>query len=225
MPDPLILKKYSNRRLYDTRNSRYVTLDDVANMIRDGEQMQIHDATSGEDVTAFILTQIVLEAAKRKNSLLPVPVLHLIIRYGDNALSDFFEKYFQKTIQNYIEAKNAFEQQFGQWLDMGLQMSRQLPEMMGSTSSLDTMMELFGYKTPRADRSAPKDSRPSKQSGDNAHPPNQQGTCTQARPVGRLICCGAQSRQRSERLFEKRWIRPHDKAENGLKSDRIMDLT
>ena len=75
MPDPLMLKKYSNRRLYDTRNSRYVTLEDVAKVIRSGEQVQIQDATTGEDVTAFILTQIVLEAAKRKNSLLPVPVL------------------------------------------------------------------------------------------------------------------------------------------------------
>ena len=56
-------------------------------------------------VTAFILTQIVLEAAKRRNSLLPVSVLHLIIRYGDNALGEFFEKYFQKTIHNYIETK------------------------------------------------------------------------------------------------------------------------
>ena len=160
MSDPLVLKKYSNRRLYDTRNSRYVTLDDVANMIRDGEQVQILEATSGEDVTAFILTQIVMEAAKRKNILLPAPVLHLIIRYGDNALNDFFDKYFQKTIQNYIEAKNAFDQQFGQWLDMGLQMSRQLPEMMGGASSVDTMMEMFGYKVPRSKPSASKDSQP-----------------------------------------------------------------
>jgi polyhydroxyalkanoate synthesis repressor PhaR len=171
MPDPLVLKKYSNRRLYDTRNSRYVTLDDVANMIHAGEQMQIQDATSGEDVTAFILTQIVLEAAKRKNSLLPVPVLHLIIRYGDNTLSDFFENYFQKTIQNYIQAKKAFEQQFGQWLDMGLQMSRQLPEMMGGVSSMDTMLEMFGYKAPRTETSAPEDSQPAEPSGDNKSAP------------------------------------------------------
>ncbi len=160
MSTPLVLKKYSNRRLYDTRNSRYVTLDDVANMVRDGEQVQIVDATSGEDVTAFILTQILMEAAKQKNILLPAPVLHLIIRYGDNALNDFFEKYFQKTIQNYIEAKKAFEQQFGQWLDMGLNMSRQLPEMMGQSSSVDTMMEMFGYKAPRSQAQADADTHP-----------------------------------------------------------------
>ena len=65
MPDPLVLKKYSNRRLYDTRNSRYVTLEDVAQMIRSGEQVRIKDVATGDDVTAFILTQIVLEAARR----------------------------------------------------------------------------------------------------------------------------------------------------------------
>jgi polyhydroxyalkanoate synthesis repressor PhaR len=145
MPGPLMLKKYNNRRLYDTRNSRYVTLEDVAAMIRSGEQVQIQDASTGEDVTAFILTQIVLEAAKRKNSLLPVPVLHLVIRYGDNVLGDFFETYFQKTIQNYVETKQAFDQQFGQWLDMGRDMSKRMPEITPVASSMEAIMEMFGF--------------------------------------------------------------------------------
>lgn len=173
MPDPLILKKYSNRRLYDTRNSCYVTLEDVATMIRSGEQVQIQDASSGEDVTAFILTQIVLEAAKRNNSLLPVPVLHLIIRFGDNALGEFFEKYFQKTLQNYLETKKAFDQQFGRWLDMGMDMSKRMPEMMAGPSSIDTMMEMFGLQTPPTPGSAdPKQPEPSESYDDepNAKP-------------------------------------------------------
>ena len=150
MSDPLVLKKYSNRRLYDTRNSRYVTLEDVSTMIRSGEQVQIQDATTGEDVTAFILTQIVLEAAKRRNSLLPESVLHLIIRYGDNALGEFFEKYFLKTLQNYIETKKAFDQQFGQWLDMGLELPRRMPKMISGTPSIEGMMEMFGLPKPPA---------------------------------------------------------------------------
>jgi len=148
MSDPLVLKKYSNRRLYDTRHSRYVTLEDVSTMIRSGEQVQIQDATTSEDVTAFILTQIILEAAKRRNSLLPESVLHLIIRYGDNALGEFFEKYFLKTLQNYIETKKAFDQQFGQWLDMGLELPRRLPKMISGTSSVEDMMEMFGLPKP-----------------------------------------------------------------------------
>lgn len=157
MSDPLILKKYSNRRLYDTRKSRYVTLEDVAGMIRSGEQVHIQDASTKEDVTAFILTQVVLEAAKRKNSLLPVPVLHLIIRYGDNALGEFFDKYFQKTVQNYLETKKAFDEQFAQWLDMGLDISRHMPEMMGGGSSIDAMMEMFGFSGASAAQKDPQD--------------------------------------------------------------------
>ena len=145
MSGPLVFKKYSNRRLYDTRNSCYVTLEDVAGMIRSGEQVQIQDAATKEDVTAFILTQIILEAAKRKNSLLPAPVLHLIIRYGDKVLGEFFDKYFQKTIQNYLATKQAFDEQFGQWLDMGMDMSQRMPEMMSGTDPFNAMMEMFGF--------------------------------------------------------------------------------
>jgi len=152
MPEPLVLKKYSNRRLYDTRNSCYVTLEDVSTMIRSGEQVQIHDASTGEDVTTFILTQIVLEAAKRRNSLLPESVLHLIIRYGDNALGEFFEKYFQKTLQNYLETKKAFDQQFGKWLDMGMEMPRRMPEMMSGGSTIEGMINMFGLPKPSASK-------------------------------------------------------------------------
>ena len=169
MSDPLMLKKYSNRRLYDTRNSRYVILEDVSTMIRAGEQVQIKDASTGEDVTAFILTQIVLEAAKRRNSLLPESVLHLIIRYGDNALGDFFEKYFQKTLHNYIETKKAFDRQFGQWLDMGMELPTRMPEMMSGASSIEGMMDMFGLKKPSASKNSdskqpdPSDNRDSEQ--------------------------------------------------------------
>ena len=96
-------------------------------------------------MTAFILTQIVLEAAKRRNSLLPVPVLHLIIRYGDNALGEFFDKYFQKTIQNYLVTKRAFDEQFAQWLDMGMDLTRHMPEMMSGAASFNSMMEIFEF--------------------------------------------------------------------------------
>lgn len=170
MSEPVMLKKYSNRRLYDTRNSRYVTLEDVADTIRSGEQVRIQDAASGEDVTAFILTQIVLEAAKRNNSLLPVSVLHVIIRYGDNALGEFFEKYFQKTIQNYIATKKAFDDQFGQWLDMGMEMSRRMPDLMTGSSSIDAMMEMAGLNPPSKGRDA------------EASPPSSTDDDTESKP-------------------------------------------
>jgi len=68
MPETVVLKKYANRRLYDTEKSAYVTLKQVADYIHDGRQVRIMDAKTEEDVTAFILTQIVLEEAKNKNA-------------------------------------------------------------------------------------------------------------------------------------------------------------
>ena len=124
MSEPVVLKKYANRRLYDTEKSTYVTLQQVAEYIRSGRFVAIHDAKTGEDVTAFILTQIVLEEAKNKNALLPAPLLHMIIRYGDNLLGEFFEKYFHQIFQNFVTHKQAMDGQFQQWIEMGLNMSQ-----------------------------------------------------------------------------------------------------
>ena len=119
MADKILLKKYANRRLYDTRQSKYVTLNEVAGFVRDGQEVAVVDAKTKEDVTAFILTQILMEEAKNRNVLLPVPLLSMIIRYGDNILVDFFEKYLQQIIKSYLAYKSAMDDQFKQWLDMG----------------------------------------------------------------------------------------------------------
>jgi len=120
----LVLKKYPNRRIYDSEKSTYITLNEVAEYIRAGRQLRIEDAKTGEDVTAFILTQVILEEAKKKNALLPVPLLHLIIRYGDNVLGEFFDKYFYQTFQNFLAHKSTMDEQFQKWLDMGMNISK-----------------------------------------------------------------------------------------------------
>ena len=111
-PNHAIIKKYPNRRLYDTVSSKYVTLKQVGDMIKSGITVEVKDVTTEEDVTSFILNQILLEEAKNKNILLPAPLLHLIIQYGDNILSEFFEKYLQKTIETYVTQKSIFDEQF-----------------------------------------------------------------------------------------------------------------
>ena len=119
MTETVVLKKYANRRLYDTEKSVYVTLDQVTEMVKEGRQIQVLDAKTQEDVTAFVLTQIILEQAKSRDLLLPVPVLHLIIRYGDNVLGEFFDRYLQTILQNYMSQKKAFDRHFQQWAGMG----------------------------------------------------------------------------------------------------------
>jgi polyhydroxyalkanoate synthesis repressor PhaR len=119
----IVLKKYPNRRLYDTEHSTYVTLRDVARMIREGRHVQVLDAKTEEDVTAFILTQIIMERARNHNSLLPVSLLHLLIRSGEDVLSEFFDKYLERTLQTYLNYKQSVDEQIRICLELGMDMS------------------------------------------------------------------------------------------------------
>jgi polyhydroxyalkanoate synthesis repressor PhaR len=143
MQDTIVLKKYSNRRLYDTEQSKYVTLSEVGDLIRKGRRVQIIDAKTREDVTGFILTQIVLEQAKNKNALLPVPMLHLIIQYGDNLLNEFFDRYLQQVVQGYLKYKQSVDEQFQRWLDLGSGLSKATQEGLLKLNPLQSFFEGF----------------------------------------------------------------------------------
>lgn len=136
-----VLKKYSNRRLYDTQQSKYVTLEDVREMICNGQWVKIVDANSQQDVTAFILTQIVLEQARMKKILLPAPLLHLIIQYGDNVLHEFFEKYLQQVIEAYLEYRKSVDEQFRNWLMLGSELSKVTQDNIRCLSSLNPFVD------------------------------------------------------------------------------------
>jgi polyhydroxyalkanoate synthesis repressor PhaR len=141
MNDILLLKKYSNRRLYDTEKSAYVTLDHVMQVIRKGRRVAVVDAKSGEDVTAFILTQIILEESRKRNNLLPVPLLHLIVQYGENILSEFFEKYLEQTIKNYLSYKDMADDQFRKWLHLGMDLSTLTKQSMATLPALRPFLD------------------------------------------------------------------------------------
>lgn len=138
MTKPIRFKKYANRRLYNMSDSKYMTLEEIAELIRQGHQIAVIDAKTKRDVTAFILTQIVLEQAKNKNTLLPVPLLHLIIRFGDNVLVDFFENHLQQVIGNYLEYKQTMDTQFQRWLDLSRNLTETAQESMKSINPLQT---------------------------------------------------------------------------------------
>jgi polyhydroxyalkanoate synthesis repressor PhaR len=142
MAEKLLLKKYSNRRLYDTEKSSYVTLNQVAEMIKEGRQVEVLDADTKADVTAFILTQIVLEEAKKKTTRLPLSLLYLIIRYGET-LSEFFEKYLEQTFKNYLAYKVAVDEQFRKWLDMGMDLSQMAKRTMESFAPFKPLANPF----------------------------------------------------------------------------------
>jgi len=153
MSNKVKLKKYANRRLYDMEKSEYVTLNQVADLIRQGRQVEVFDAKTNEDVTAFILTQIVLEEAKNKNFLLPKPVLHLIIQYGDNILGEFFEKYLQQMITTYVAHKNAVDEQFKRWLEMGFDYSKMAQKTMADFAPFKSFSDQFSAMAGKEDKS------------------------------------------------------------------------
>jgi polyhydroxyalkanoate synthesis repressor PhaR len=156
MAETLLLKKYPNRRLYDTEKSAYVTLSQVAAMIKQGRQVEVRDVETKVDVTAFILTQIVLEEAKKKTTLLPVSLLYLIIRYGETVLSEFLEKYLEQTFNNYLAYKVAADEQFKNWLQMGMNLSNMAQQTMESLASFKPWGDVFSAAAPPKDKEEPE---------------------------------------------------------------------
>lgn len=143
MNEKILIKKYANRRLYDTEKSRYITLTEVKDLIRSGREVHVVDVNTEEDMTAFILTQVILEEARKKNALLPVPVLHLIIKHGDNVLGEFFEKYLHQILSQYLQQKAAFDEQFKKMLDIGMGFSGMARKGMASMSPFNSFKDLF----------------------------------------------------------------------------------
>lgn len=141
--EKILLKKYSNRRLYNTNSSEYVTLQEVANLIHQGLTVEVVDAKSKEDVTALILTQIILEEARQNNCLLPISLLHTIIKYGDNLLAEFFETYLQKSMKNFIEYKTATASQYDKWLELTENMTELTQKSLDGTQLSQELFENF----------------------------------------------------------------------------------
>jgi len=118
-PGQVIIKKYSNRRLYDSTNKRYVTLEDISELIREGNEVKVIDSQSGADISKVILIQVVLESEKNKEDILPVSFLHMLIKYGNKVAKDYFENYFLMMFQPYLSVQDNFKKNMRMWQDMG----------------------------------------------------------------------------------------------------------
>ena len=102
----MLVKKYTNRRLYDTEESRYITLEELAERVRRGADAQVVDARTGEDLTQATLTQIIMES-RGADRLLPVPLLLQLIRMGDEALAEFLGLYVSQALESYLALKRG----------------------------------------------------------------------------------------------------------------------
>ena len=105
---PRVLKKYPNRRLYDTRSSSYITLADVKRMVLAGEEFEVRDAKSGEDLTRSILLQIILEEESGGVPMFSTQVLSQLIRFYGHAMQGMMGTYLEKNLQAFVELQNQF---------------------------------------------------------------------------------------------------------------------
>lgn len=100
------VKKYGNRRLYDTEASRYVTLEEIAERVRLGEDLRVVDAKSGQDLTQVTLAQIILES-RGAARLLPIPLLKQLVRMRDDALAEFFGRWVTWALEVYLRLRQG----------------------------------------------------------------------------------------------------------------------
>ena len=112
--EAVVIKKYANRRLYNTETSTYVTLEDLATMVRGDRDFVVYDAKTGDDLTHSVLTQIIVEQENRQGgqTLLPVPFLRQLIRFYDDSIGRMVPGYLQFSLENLVKEQEKIRAQF-----------------------------------------------------------------------------------------------------------------
>lgn len=149
----LEIKKYPNRRYYDATHSRHLTLDQIRDMIQQGYDLRVIDAKTNADITAQVLTQIILELDTGKLDSLPVPLLVRLIRMNDQLVKDFIEKYFNQALKSFMDYQKQLEDQ--------LRRTHGLPPLFPSVSAwTKAMLQPFAAALTQTPEPAPEDAIP-----------------------------------------------------------------
>ena len=112
-PEKIVIKKYANRRLYNTAKSSYVTLDDLSKMVRAGQDFVVYDAKSGDDITRSVLTQIIFEEEAKGQSMLPTNFLRQIIGLYGDTLQGVVPSYLDASMETFAQNQERMRQAFG----------------------------------------------------------------------------------------------------------------
>ena len=183
---PVIVRKYANRRLYDTAASRYVTLDDLCAMVKDGVEFEVRDARTGKDITRSVLTQIIFEQEARGEYLLPVGFLRRLIGCYDDGLRALVPPYLEVAMDSFA--------------DNSERLRRNAQGALGEFSPLQAMREL-GERNAAAFRSAMGMFDPFARSGaENGAAPEAPGAPAQAPTRSEVDELRAQLSQMQERI-------------------------
>ena len=157
-PQPVIVKKYANRRLYNTESSSYITLENLAEMVRKDRDFVVYDAKSGEDITRSVLTQIIVEEEGKGNAMLPTNFLRQLIGfYGDNvqsAVPRYLEQAMSSFARQQENLRATVQKTLSPFLPPGIEdMGRKNMEMMGRAMTLFTPFHREGEEPASPDAS------------------------------------------------------------------------
>ena len=110
-PRQLDIRKYANRRFYDATRSKPITQEEIHQLIRNGHEVRVTDAKTGDDITVRVLAQIILDMDEPKLAVFPVELLHRLIQSNETLMHDFVDKYFNQALMLFLESRRKFEEQ------------------------------------------------------------------------------------------------------------------
>jgi len=114
MDEPILIKRYANRKLYDQSRSRYVTLEELEELIRQGREIRVVDAVTGDDLTALTLAQIILDNQRERRSALPTSFLHQLIKHGET-WQEFVQQSLQASLSGIVASQREAERVLREW--------------------------------------------------------------------------------------------------------------
>jgi len=164
---PLVeLRKYPNRRYYDSQRSCHVTLEEIYEMIRSGAEVRVTDSKTAEDITAKVLAQIILEHDPPKLGILPVELLHQLIRANEPLIREFVDKYFSQALLVFLESQRQFDRYLRQSMGLDAAGAPWAKMMMAPLRSM-----WYGAGTTPASATPPTEKAPPAPDGDPAPAP------------------------------------------------------
>ena len=111
---PIVIKKYANRRLYNTQTSSYVTLDHLCEMVKNGVEFEVRDARTGDDITRQVLAQIIFEEENKGQHLLPIQFLRQLIRFYGDSLQAFLPSYLEMSMESFAKHQSEMRDKFAE---------------------------------------------------------------------------------------------------------------
>jgi polyhydroxyalkanoate synthesis repressor PhaR len=141
--DPVVIKKYANRRLYDTETSAYITLEDLCQRVKSGQEFIVLDAKSGQDLTRQVLTQIIFEQETKGYQLLPTNFLRQVIRFYDDKMGKVLQPYLEASMKSFMSNQERMSHIVGKAAE-GFSPLNQLEEMTRQNVALfEKTMQMF----------------------------------------------------------------------------------